>query len=73
MKALMSCAYNIDNRCAELKFIDGSIIATDTIAVENKIADNTYQKSKLYYLIYNNPVEYADLILNGHHEIHIKP
>ena len=39
MKTLISCAYNMDNCCVELKFNDGSMIAIDTIAVENEIAD----------------------------------
>ena len=38
MKALISCAYNIDNCCVEFKFTDGSMIAIDTIAVENEVA-----------------------------------
>lgn len=41
MKTLISCAYNMDNCCVEVKFSDGSMIAIDTIAVENEIADNT--------------------------------
>lgn len=49
----------------ELKFDDGSMIAIDTIAVENEIADNMFQRSELDYLIYNDPVAYAELILNG--------
>ena len=49
----------------ELKFTDGSMIAIDTIAAENEVADNMYQRSELDYLIYNAPLEYADLILNG--------
>ena len=42
-----------------------SMIAIDTIAVENEVVDNMYQRSELDYLIYNAPWEYADLILNG--------
>ena len=61
MKTLISCAYNMDNCCVEVKFSDGSMIAIDTIAVENEIADNMYQRSELDYLIYNAPLEYADL------------
>lgn len=38
MKKLISCEYNFDNCCVELKFTDGSMIAIDTIAVENKVA-----------------------------------
>ena len=72
MKTLISCAYNMDNCCVELKFADGSMIAIDTIAVENEVADNIYQRSELDYLIYNDPIGYADLILNGDPEIYLK-
>ena len=47
MKKLISCEYNFDNCCVELKFTDGSMIAIDTIAVENEVADNMYQRSEL--------------------------
>ena len=55
----------MDTACVELKFTDGSMIAIDTIAVENEVARNMYERSELDYLIYNAPLEYADLILNG--------
>lgn len=69
---LLSCVFNIDTACVELKFDDGSMIAIDTIAVENEIADNMYQRSELDYLIYNDPIGYADLILNGDPEVYLK-
>ena len=31
-----------------------------------------YQRSELDYLIYNDPVAYAELILNGDSEIYLK-
>ncbi|MBO5731265.1 MAG: hypothetical protein J6R67_08710 [Treponema sp.] len=62
---ILSCAFNMDTACVELKFDDGSMIAIDTIAVENEVVDNMYQRSELDYLIYNDPVAYAELILNG--------
>ena len=65
MTYLISCEFNMDTACVELKFNDGSMIAIDTIAVENEVADNMYQRSELDWLIYNAPLEYADLILNG--------
>ena len=37
------------------------MIAIDTTAVENEVADNMYQRSELDYLIYNDPVAYANL------------
>lgn len=69
---LLSCAFNMDTACVELKFDDGSMIAIDTIAVENEFADNMYQRSELDYLIYNDPLAYADLVLNGNPEAYLK-
>ena len=69
---LLSCKFNMDTACVELKFADGSMIAIDTIAVENEVADNMYERSELDYLIYNAPLEYADLILNGDPERYLK-
>ena len=72
MKRLLSCEFNFDTVCVELKFSDGTMIAIDTIAVESEIADNMYQQSELDYLIYNDPIAYADLILNGDPETYLK-
>ena len=72
MDRLISSEFNMDTACVELKFANGSMIAIDTIAVENEVADNMYQRSELDYLIYNAPLEYADLILNGDPETYLK-
>lgn len=69
---ILSCAFDMDTACVELEFDDGSMIAIDTIAVENEFADNMYQRSELDYLIYNGPIGYADLILNGDPETYLK-
>ena len=49
----------------ELRFSDGSTIAIDTIAVENEFAETWLDRRELDYLIYNDPLGYADLVLNG--------
>lgn len=72
MKRLLSCEFNFDTVCVELKFSDGTMIAIDTIAFENEVADNMYQRSEIDYLIYNAPIAYADLILNGSPEAYLK-
>ena len=64
--------YSLDKYCVELKFADGSMIAIDTIAVENEAARNMYERSELDYLIYNAPLEYADFIWNGDPETYLK-
>ena len=65
MKKLISCTFNMDTACVELKFSDGSMIAIDTVAVENEVADNMYQRLELDWLIYNKPLEYAQFVLGG--------
>lgn len=72
MKKLISCKFNMDTVCMELKFSDGSMIAIDTIAVENEIADNMVQRSELDWLIYNKPLEYALLVLGGDLEQYVQ-
>ena len=72
MKRLLSCEFNMDTAWVELKFANGSMIAIDTIAVENEVADNIYQRSELDWLIYNDPAAYADLVLNGDPETYLK-
>lgn len=62
----------MDSDCVELQFSVGTMIAIDAIDVENEIADNMCDCSKLDGLIYNKPFEYADFILNGDLEIYLK-
>ena len=69
---ILSCAFNMDTACVELKMADGTMISINCTAVENEVADNMYQRSELDYLIYNDPVAYAELILNGDPEKYLK-
>ena len=71
MKTIKSCEFNMDTGCVELRFQDGSMISIDCTAVENEVADNRFQRSELDYLIYNDPLAYADLILNGDVEAYL--
>ncbi|MBO5411253.1 MAG: hypothetical protein J6A60_08345 [Clostridia bacterium] len=72
MNYIKSCEFNIDTACVELRLSDGTMISIDCTAVENEVADNMYQRSELDWLIYNAPLEYADLILNGDPEKYLK-
>ena len=71
MKTVKSCEFNMDAGCVELQFQDGSMISIDCTAVENEVADNRFQRSELDYLIYNDPLAYAELILNGDVEAYL--
>lgn len=65
MTPLLSCEFNMDTACVELKFSDGTMISIDCTAVEDEVARNMRQRSELDYLIYNDPLGYANLVLNG--------
>lgn len=69
---VISCEFNIDTACVELRLEDGTLIAIDCTAVENEVADNMYERSELDYLIYNDPIAYAELILNSDPETYLK-
>ena len=71
MKYIKSCEFNMDTGCVELRFQDGSMISIDCTAVENEVADNRFQRAELDYLIYNDPLAYADLVLNGDVEAYL--
>ena len=72
MRQLLSCEFNMDTTCVDLKFSDGSMISIDCISVENEVAKNMYQQSELDYLIYNDPLGYADLILSDDPKEYLK-
>ncbi len=68
----LSCRFNIDTACVELRCADGRVVSIYTPAVEDAYAKNMYQRSELDWLIYNNPAGYAELILNGDPEAYLK-
>ena len=72
MNKLISCEFNIDTACVELRFTDGSMISIDCTAVEEEVAHTIRQRSELDWLVYNDPIGYADMILNGDPEQYLK-
>ena len=72
MKKLQSCEFNLDTNCVELIYTDGTLLSIDTIAVENEYAEDMYQRSELDWLIYNAPLDYARLVLEGNVEKYLK-
>lgn len=65
MDRVISCAFNIDTACVEVKFVDGSMISIDCTRVENEVARNMYEASELDWLVYNAPMDYVNLLLHG--------
>ena len=72
MKLLLSCEYNMDTACVELRYSDGSMLAIDCIEVENLYGNSLAYRTELDYLIYNDPLAYADLILTGNVEAYLR-
>ena len=67
-----ACKFNMDTGCVELLLRDGRKISIDCIGVEDALDVTMVQRSELDYLIYNDPLGYADLILNGDPEEYLK-
>ena len=66
------CKLNMDIGCVELQLLDGRKISIDCTGVEDELDVTMAQRSELDYLIYNDPLGYADLILNGNPEEYLK-
>ena len=49
----------------EAQFEDGTTLAIDCIAVEDEYGDTPAQRAELDWLLYNKPLEYAQLVLVG--------
>ena len=60
-----ACHFNMDTGCVELTLKDGRKISIDCTGVEDELNVTMVQQTELDYLIYNDPLGYADLILNG--------
>lgn len=72
MRRIVSCEFNMDTACVELRLEDGTLLSIDCTAVENEVANNMYQRTELDWLIYNDPLAYAELILNGDTELYLR-
>ena len=66
------CKFNMDTGCMDLLLRDGRKISIDCTGVEDALDVTMAQRAELGYLIYNDPLSYADLILNGDPEEYLK-
>ena len=67
-----ACHFNMDTGCVELLLRDGRMISIDCTGVEDALDVTMTQGSELDYLIYNDPLAYAELILNGEPEEYLR-
>ena len=67
-----TCKVNMDTGCVELRLRDGRMISIDCTGVEDELDVTMAQRTELDYLIYNDPLAYAELILNGNPKEYLK-
>ena len=67
-----ACKFNMDTGCVELLLRDGRMISIDCTGVEDTLDVTKAQRSELDFLMYNDPLAYAELILNGDPEEYLK-
>ena len=62
----------MDTGCVELLLRDGRMISIDCTGVEDALDVTMAQRPELDYLIYNDPLAHAELILNGEPEEYLR-
>ena len=67
-----ACKFNMDTGSVELLLRDGRMIYIDCTGVEDALNVTMTQQTELDYLIYNDPLAYAELILNGNPKEYLK-
>ena len=67
-----TCKFIMGTGCVELLLRDGRMISIDCTGVEDALDVTMAQQTELDYLIYNDPLGYADLILNGDPKEYLK-
>ena len=65
MNKLLSCHYNMDTNRVEARFEDETTLAIDCIAIEDEYGNTPAQRAELDWLLYNKPLEYAQMVLRG--------
>ena len=67
-----ACKFNMDTGCVELLLQNGRMISIDCTGVEDALDVTMAQRSELDYLIYNDHLAYAELILDGEPEEYLR-
>lgn len=65
MDKLVSCTFNMDSGCVELQWENGTLLSIICDAVERSFETTLQQRSEMNWLIYNDPLSYAQLVLGG--------
>ena len=63
-----SFRYNMDINRVEARFEDDTTLSIDCIAIEDEHGNTPAQRAELDWLLYNKPLEYAQMVLSGEME-----
>lgn len=72
MKKLISCEFNIDTACVELRYAGGETLSIYTPGIEDSLDATPAMRTELDWLIYNAPREYARMTLDETLEDYLK-
>lgn len=72
MSALVSCKFNIDTACVELRYADGEVISIYTPGVDDSFDTTIAMRAEMDWLIYNDPLSYAEMVLDGSLESYLR-
>ena len=64
MNKLLTCRYNMDTDRVEARFEGGTTVAIDCTAIEDEYGNTPTQRAELDWLLFNRPLEYAQLVLS---------
>ena len=65
MRKLVSCEFNIDTACVDLRYADGEALSLYTPGIEDSFDTTLPMLTEMDWLIYNAPLEYAQMALDG--------
>ena len=68
MRKILSCEFNLDTAFVELRLDDETLIPIDCTAVEDEYGNTPAQRAEPDWLLYNKPLEYVQMVLEGEME-----
>lgn len=72
MSELLSCKFNIDTACVELRYADGEVLSIYTPGIEDSFDTTIAMIAEMDWLIYNDPLSYAEMVLGGSLESYLR-
>lgn len=75
MMKILYCKFNMDTASVETIFSDGSMLSIYSPAVDDELNLTITQQTELDWLLYNEPMEYVQLLLSGevYHYLKARP